>query len=246
MRSTVLTIALAWTILGSSAPEPCAAAPPLAERLADYERAGPEEIRADAREILEDSDFKEETPGWLDRIRQEVFRRVADIMGKLLGHGGVGAVIGWVLLGVFILAVLALIAHAVWLLVGQSSLARRSSAAGDVPHFARFTEHPHEWYVDEMRRLATEKRYREALAAMMAAMLRWLSDRRLVSYDESKTNGDYAREYPQRHPGRPEFGRFVLRFDETIYGGAACDAARFHQISEIFEQVRHNAQRPTQ
>jgi hypothetical protein len=61
----------------------------------------------------------------------------------------------------------------------------------------------------------------------------------IVRFHESKTNGDYIREYPSGYAGRDEFRKFVLMFEQTIYGGLRSSGQIYRQMNSLMEHI-HN------
>lgn len=76
---------------------------------------------------------------------------------------------------------------------------------------------------------------------MMGALLRRLDEIGALRFHESKTNGDYVKEYIPDFTERKDFERFVLAFDTTVYGGGTCRRQTYQNLNEIFEQICNNA-----
>ncbi|NQT20660.1 MAG: DUF4129 domain-containing protein, partial [Planctomycetes bacterium] len=75
------------------------------------------------------------------------------------------------------------------------------------------------------------------IGLMMVALLRWLERADVLRFHQSKTNGDYVREYPQQGPGGGDFRKFALDFDAAVYGGALCDRRSYEHMNIIFERI---------
>ena len=77
----------------------------------------------------------------------------------------------------------------------------------------------------------------------MLALLRWLDRSGLVAFHQSKTNGDYLREYPDNNPAEGTFRRFAVSFDLLIYGGGSCGDDAYRRMAGLFEEVQRYARR---
>ena len=93
---------------------------------------------------------------------------------------------------------------------------------------------------DLMRRAAEKGAFREAIRLMMLSLLQLLDRTGAVRVQDGKTNGEYVREYSPRRPGREAFTRFVLAFDEAVYGSARCDGHTYRDMNVRFDQARGN------
>ncbi len=96
--------------------------------------------------------------------------------------------------------------------------------------------------LEELYRLAKQyadnKSYRQAISVLMIAMLRMLDSFNIVSFHESKTNGDYIREYPAEYAGQNEFKTFIAMFEQTIYGGVQIDSKIYGRMNYLMEQIK--------
>lgn len=87
--------------------------------------------------------------------------------------------------------------------------------------------------------LAKNNSFREAVSIMMAALLRLLDSMNIVRFHDSKTNGDYIRECPSDYVCRDEFRKFVLIFEQTIYGGLHSSRQIYQQMNSLMEDIRN-------
>jgi hypothetical protein len=87
--------------------------------------------------------------------------------------------------------------------------------------------------------LAKNNAFREAVSMMMAALLRWLDSMNIVRFHDSKTNGDYIREYPSDYACRNEFRKFVLIFEQNVYGGLHSGRQIYQQMNSLMEHIRN-------
>ncbi|NQT21508.1 MAG: hypothetical protein HQ592_17520, partial [Planctomycetes bacterium] len=116
--------------------------------------------------------------------------------------GGPGDVIFWIVFAWCVIALLAILGHAVWTVVVMVR-ARGLSSYPDISPAGRARARPgsYDELIKQMRELAGRAAYREAIGLMMVALLRWLERADVLRFHQSKTNGDYVREYPQQGPG---------------------------------------------
>jgi len=87
--------------------------------------------------------------------------------------------------------------------------------------------------------LAEKGAFSEAISIMIVALLRWLDSKGIVRFHESKTNGDYIREYPSGYAGQNEFEEFVLIFEQIIYGGLPDNGKTYRKMNSLREYI-HN------
>ena len=88
--------------------------------------------------------------------------------------------------------------------------------------------------------LAEKGAFFEAISVMMVALIRLLDSIGVVRFHESKTNGDYVREYPSGLTSRNEFRQFVLIFEQIVYGRFHCDHQTYGQMNFLMEQIRNS------
>lgn len=204
-----------------------------------YERADAQTIRSEAREILKHSRFKQTETLW-QRFKRWLWEKLGNwrLPGSPLGRGVV-AVLFWGLVGLCILAIAAVLALLIWTIIftARDRQGGRRGRKGAVPQFSREDLASYEELRARMAQLAGQGAFREAIGLMIRALLRYLERAGTVRFDQSKTNGDYVREYSPARPGRDEFRRFVLAFDNTIYGRAASGPDDYRQMLTMFERV---------
>jgi hypothetical protein len=89
------------------------------------------------------------------------------------------------------------------------------------------------------RLLAGEGAFAEAIGMTMAALLKWLDSMKIIAFHQSKTNGDYLREYAGSDVSRKSFGSFVLAFDRTIYGRHGEGRQAYQEMKTLMESVQN-------
>lgn len=203
---------------------------------AAYERPDAQTIRAETRRVLSDPRFAPRWSFW-------------DWLGEKMGGGytprpapGFVTFLGWVLRILGALAILAILALVVWaILVAWQGWARRPARGAARSHADVVRTASLDKLFEMMRRAVARGDYSEAASLMMIALLRWLSNRKIVHLHDSKTNGDYVREYPVELQSRDLFRRFVLAFDATVYGGRACGHQDYQTLDTLFHGIRSDA-----
>lgn len=200
-----------------------------------FDRPDAETVRTEVQSILDDPRYapRKSFIQWLlEKLRGRGRR------SGISWFGGPGDVLFWVVTVWCTLALLTLLGHAVWTVVVMVRARRRSSdpdalSAGS----ARDRPKSYKDLNKQMRELAGRGAYREAIGVMMVALLHRLESADLLRFHQSKTNGDYVREYPPQHPGEEDFRTFALDFDAAVYGGALCDRRVYEHMNNTFEQM---------
>jgi len=206
---------------------------------ARFERPSAKTVRTEAKDILSQPRFTpRESP--LTRFLQWLKDKLSSLRLPHFG-GTVGRVVWWIIVVCCVLTLLAVVAHLVWNLVTYVRGARGPAHGLKGPYFERLRDRSFKDLRQLMLDHAQKGEFREAIGVMMVALLRWLDDADIFTFHQSKTNGDYVREYPRQRSSRDEFRRFALGFDGTIYGGAACDRAAYMRMNDMFERVLDHA-----
>jgi hypothetical protein len=229
---------LCWSAGEGFAAEAAAPAEP-----AQFERADVATIRQTTRDILADPRYAP---------RRSFWQWLAESLSRWQGRGphlppGLGAFLETVLVLWCLAALVAILVHIVWTIVMMVRAGRlvpgRGGRAG-----LRGRQEPvsYEDLLARMHALAGQGAFREALGAMMVALLRWLDRAGVLRFHTSKTNGDYLRDYPRARAGSGYFRRFVLAFDAMVYGGAACGPQVYERMFELFTEIQHDVQEEPQ
>ena len=233
---------LAAVLLVIPAGAPRLASASQAAPAAQYSRADAETIRREARDILSQQRFKPGMTFW-QWLASRLKSLLGDIEGPdLPGLGFVGTILSWVLRVVCLVALLAMIALLLRAFLRLLE-GRGGPSAAPLRQQIRFEDSAsYEQLRDRIAQLASSGRFREAISLMMPAMVRYMERLGILSFHQSKTNGDYAREYPSQRPGREGFGRFVRTFDSVVYGQAACGREDYSHVAGLMQQVCENVQ----
>ena len=198
-----------------------------------FERADANAIRLYTRQILSEPNLAPRKTFW--QWLKEKFSKwekpdlqVGSGWGKLL----------WSVLVIWaVLTLVAILVHAIWtvrVLIWPSALRRNATGApsSETVPIISFEE-----LYKTAQALAEKEAFYEAISMMMVAMLRLLDSIGIVHFHESKTNGDYVREYPSGLTYRNEFKKFVLIFEQTVYGRFHCDRRTYGQLNSLMEQI---------
>jgi hypothetical protein len=210
-------------------------------KAAQFERVDAETIKMHTRQILSDIRFSPRKTFW-----QWLIEKLGRWEWPRLGLGtGWTQVVLWVVIFWCILTLAAILIHLIWTI-----LILIPSRAGS----SRFRRHlgseslgskSFEELFKIAQELAGNRAFREAIGILMLALLRWLDSGSLIRFHESKTNGDYIREYPTAHPSCKDFKKFVNVFEHTIYGGLQVDGQVYRQMNFLLEHIcNHVSQRP--
>jgi len=151
---------------------------------------------------------------------------------------GFAKIVLWILLIWCVLTLVAILAHLIWtvaLFVRPNSHRQQVTAGSDS---GRVKSMSFEELYERARALAENGAFVEAMSFMILALLRLLDSVGTLRFHESKTNGDYIREYPSDHVGRSEFRQFVLVFEQTIYGRLQGDRQSYSKMNSLMERIR--------
>jgi hypothetical protein len=238
---SVVAFALALTALAAaafSAPAPPDGQPPAGPGVSarPFDRPDAATIEQAVQAILSDPRFAPRTT-----LLQWLLSRLSDweLPRVNLSEGWVRVVL-WAVTIWCVLALLAILGHIAWtlaLLVRSRSVHGRTGAKRG--RFRPGHVSSYEELCDQMDGLAAQGALREAVSVMMLALLRWLDGAGVVRLHQSKTNGDYAREYAAARPGSDLFRRLALAFDGIIYGGTPCRPAEYARMHSMYEQVQN-------
>ena len=202
--------------------------------ISQFDRADVDTIKMHTRQILSEPDLAARKTFWqwlggkLPKGR----------LPSLNLRSGWAKFIVWILLIWCVLTLVAILAHLIWtvgLLVWPNTR-RQDVMSGSGSERVRSMSF--EELYERARELAEKGAFAEAISFMIAALLRLLDSVGTIRFHESKTNGDYVREYPSDHVGRNEFRQFVMVFEQTIYGRLHGDRQTYSKMNSLMEQIR--------
>jgi hypothetical protein len=200
-----------------------------------FERADVDTIRMHTRQILSEPDLAPRKTFW--QWLTEKFSKW-DKPDLRVGSGWSKLI--WSIFVVWaILTLVAILIHALWtvrVLIWPGGPHDNATVApgSESVKITSFEE-----LYEMARTLAEKEAFCEAISVMMVAMLRLLDSIGIVRFHESKTNGDYIREYPPSLISRNEFKKFVLTFEQVVYGRFNCDRQTYWQMNSLMEHI-HN------
>lgn len=203
----------------------------------EYDRPDKDTIHSEVKDILSQPRFNPQKT-----IGQRFREWLSSLYRGWNPMLGLGTVASWFILIFGGLTLLAILAHLIWTIVimfgGRSgskglSWLRSGGEPADAETYDKLYA--------RMRELSKDGKYREAVGVMMLALVRWLDSVGAVSYHQSKTSGDYVREFPSAFPGRGNFRDFTISFDSIAYGGRPCSQDEYEAMSSSFEQVQADA-----
>jgi hypothetical protein len=204
-----------------------------------YDRADIETIKMHTRQILSEPALAPRTTFW-----QWLWEKFSRWEKPDFHLGSDWAKLIWSVTFIWcVLALLAILTHLIWTiyLLIWPNRRRRNRTAGPGVEPVKSTS------FDDLYRtaqaLAEKGAFSEAIGVMMVALLRLLDSAGIVRFHESKTNGDYVREYPSGFTGRNEFRKFVLVAERAVYGHFPCDHQTYWQMNSLMECIRSRATR---
>ena len=216
-------------------PEAASAAPGEAPAPRSADRADAAVIKDAARDILSQPRFTQRSSFW-----EWLLEKLGDWSPpdfQLAWSPGWGALLMWFIVIWCVLTLLAILAHFAWtILTMLRGRGPGGGAAGSrLPRFAQLMACSPEELDALQSRLAAEGAFREAVGVMMVALLRRMEALHVLRFHESKTNGDYVREFDAGRQGRDAFRTFVNAFDGTVYRGMPCGAESYARMGALYE-----------
>ena len=207
-----------------------------------FRRPEADAIRLEVRNILSD-------PRYAPRrsFREWLFEKLSNLEKPDVQLGGFRTFLFWFFLVWLILALLAILGHLAWTLLtlwrGLSGTGRQSRLSIS----ARSREETRALCYSDLlsltSELARQGAFRDAIGVMIVALLRRLDEWAVVRFHESKTSGDYVREYPVDRRGRGVFRQFVLAADQAVYGTKPCRAETYSEMKTLFERTLDDVDR---
>ena len=193
-----------------------------------------EEIRRRTQEILARQEFQPQPKTLYQRALDFLSNQLDKILRVLLG-GGRGSIVGWLILVVFLAAIVYFVVR---MFRTNSVVLPRRRDAGASTEGARPAE---DWRAEAAKHEANGD-WRAALRCRYRALVADLAARGFVEEVPGRTAGEYRREVAQNTPfAAPDFTDATAMFERAWYGNqptAADDDARFRSLSErVLERV---------
>jgi hypothetical protein len=204
------------------------------QKTSQFDRPDAEIIKVHTRRILSERNFAPNKT-FMQWLMEKLSRW--DKPNLHLGERW-GTYILWFVTFWCIFSLIAILIHFIWTI----SLLIRSNIKLTGTTRSRNTERLRITSFEELYKMAQElarkNSFREAVSLMMAALLRFLDSINVIHLHDSKTNGDYIRECPLDYACREDFRKFVLMFEQNIYGGFHSSHKIYQQMDSLMEKIR--------
>jgi hypothetical protein len=174
------------------------------------------EAPADSLRAVLDSVFAGQAYDWVERAHPLAFLRRwwSALRHWLVGLEQSQPMLYWVIVGVLVALLVAILVHAVWVMAQTLRAAGAPAEAGGggpTPEVRGAA-----WYRREAQRLARDGRYPEAMQADFLGLVLELDQRGVLRFHPSKTPGEYTYEARLAEPARGAFRDLV----RALYGYA--------------------------
>lgn len=198
----------------------------------------PKKFKDNFRSKYRSSEFNYTTVKPREALGQKLERAIAKILDKIFGNvnPGKSAKYADVILRIlaFVIGGLVLYFLVKFLMGSQASglFAKRNRKIMNVDE--GFRENIHE--IDFLARIVAfekEEDYRSAIRFHFLAVLKKLSDKKLIIWNPEKTNKDYVAELAY-HDCKTEYKNLVYIFDNVWYGEFAVDSIKYQQLKKRF------------
>jgi hypothetical protein len=177
-------------------------------------RAGADEIRRAADEILARREFQEPPRSLYQRAIDWVGDRIGDVLGALV-DGGVASVVAWIVL----LAAVAVLGYLVVRAVQSDRRRRRPDAAGSALDVEVDERRPPAAWDAEAARLETEGNWRGALRCRYRSLIASLARDGVIDEVPGRTAGEYRLVVGQARPAVADpFAGATDLFERAWYG----------------------------
>ena len=203
-------------------------------RTSQFERADVETIKMHTKQILSE-------PALASRktFRQWLLEKFSKWKRPDIDLGSGWATLIWSVILIWcVLTLSAIIVHLVWTICLYIRPNKYRNNVVTSPGSKPTINLSFEELYKKAQELADKGAFSEAISALLSGLLRLLDSAGTICFHESKTNGDYIREYPRNLVGQNEFRKFILIFEQTIYGRFYCDRQTFSQLNYLMEYIR--------
>ena len=177
-------------------------------------------------------------PAYDRNLRESLWQRFATWLARWIGELREllqsSPRLGWALIGLAALLVLAMVARAIW--VARLRAAQRAElelgGAGGV--HTRALGDP----LQLARRQAAAGNYTEAAHLLYRALLEAVARRERIRLHPSKTVGDYSRELRQRSSSLfARYRDFARTYETVVYGIGTCDRERWERLDALARDI---------
>lgn len=196
------------------------------------ERPAGGEVKANLKELLRDPQNRPRQTFW-----EWLQEKLADFEGPDLALGGLADILLLFVVFWCVLTLIAILAHLAWTL--SIYLRRpRTGVQVKVPSKQNLMQHSYEQLRDLSCSRAEAGDFRGAIGCLAVAMIKWLDEKKVLVYHESKTNREYVREFAKSCPQQPEFRRFLGLFDQTVYGHLFDENESYETLLEMMGRIQ--------
>lgn len=200
-----------------------------------YERPDPEVVRSQVDDILSRPEYSSGR-SFATWLREKLSDWSADEFDL---PEWVVTLLFWTLIAWCVITLLAILGHLAW------TLTVMLAGSAPVPWFRRGDEttetegqpRTHEYFHRRRANMAENGEFRRALAFTVLSLLLRLDRAGLLSYHDSKTNGDYVGELPEDFPLCSETRDLLLAADRSLYGPAACDRHTYDRLDSSYMRI---------
>lgn len=197
---------------------------------------GPTELDRAVEAVLARPEFAgRELPAplrWMVDLWTSARQAAWNAFRELVDASGAASVLVWLFVGWLTVTLVALLVHLGYTAVRAWRARDRSRDRGGTPEGtadAGAGSRPATWE-ERAGRDAAEGRLREAAVALYRAVLLRLDERGVLSFDPSKTPGDYRRETADDPASAGALRRFLQRFEPIAFGGRAVSPAAWERL----------------
>jgi uncharacterized protein DUF4129 len=205
-----------------------------------------ERTRENVSEVLamrEFADLRNDGEGWWVRFLKWAEKVLTEIAKSFRG---LPSWLAWVIISWLILALVAILGHFVYVLVGVigASATRWKSDPAEKGGRGELLG-IRELDFDSVNRLAQEYlaagNWAAATRYLYVAAILWLDRQGWIAFGLSKTNYDYIAELARQPEHRATFRQLTNRFESTVYGGNACTANNCQEMASLFDKLFREA-----
>jgi len=188
----------------------------------------PDRVHETIERILARPEFAPEPRSWVERARDEVVERFAELLDTVFAADAGGA-LGWAIVAVLTAITVAL---AIWFSRGVRS--DPVVPARSAPSLRRSAD---DWRSDAATHEAAG-RWRAALRCRWRALVADLAGRGLVEEAAGRTAGEYRRQVAAAAPAAADaFDAATALFEDAWYGDRPADAAQAERLRALSERT---------
>jgi hypothetical protein len=202
---------------------------------ASYKRVEAEAIRTHLQDILSQPQYQPQKT-----FKQWLFEKFSswDMPDLKLSSQWVELLI-WILIVWCVLALAAILIHFLWtlwvMLKSGSNTGPAKPDRGDSD-----ADLSCEQLLAKAREQEMAGLYLSGIRYLIKSLIRRLDDMRIVQFHESKTNGDYLREYPKDNRTIRDFMEFISLFELAFYGRSLNARQAYQQMMNLYSAIWEN------